>query len=86
MKMTVGSQKGQLRLSRRIWQLPLWFLAVIHCTPYKKAILSLLGMADQLMFGDSDMPSSSFKLNWAFGHSWPGENAHAGVFVPVSQT
>lgn len=41
-------------------------------------------MADQLMFGGSDKPSSSFKLNWAFG--WPGENAHAGVFVPVSQT
>lgn len=36
-------------------------------------------MADQLMFGGCDMPSSSFKLNWAFGHSWPGENAHARV-------
>lgn len=53
-------------------------------------------MADQLMFEGCDKPNSSLKLNWAFGRSWPGENAHAGVgvlparklteFVPVSQT
>lgn len=25
------------------------------------------------------MPNCFFKLNWAFGCLWPGENAHGGV-------
>lgn len=58
----------------------LWFLAVIHCTPCSKGHIKPFShsTADQL-FGGCHMPISFFKLYWAFGHNWPGENAHAGV-------
>lgn len=79
--MTLGSQKCQLRLSRRMWLLPLRFLAMIHCTLYQKGHMKPFShsVTDQLMFGGCDKPNSFFKCNWAFGHNWLGENAHAGV-------
>lgn len=54
---------------------------MVHCTACEEGHVRSFNhsMADQFKFGSCGVPKSFFKLNWAFGHKWPGENAHAGV-------
>lgn len=54
---------------------------MVHCTACEEGHVRSFNhsMADQFTFGSCGLPNSFFKLNWAFGHKWSGENAHAGV-------